>query len=818
MKKKLLLAISMVALLACLFAISVSAETVLKEQSTNEYGEISLFDESIAVGRTNTKNGFTPYIDEAGTTYARVVMGDGTTFYTFPAAYVLSETTIYGTSGHNLYCPSFDSLNNAMQTATGTNPKWTKENVYRIELPYTVNRLNAGSQNFSAYTNVVEITLQPNSSMHDQNSTMVFWKCNNLETINNLENFTFRNGCLGGSFQNCYKLTNITIGYSPEVTKTGDNTFSGCTSLVSVNFGEAFPNMKEIGGSGVFQNCTSLTTLDISSMENLTYIGNFCFSGCSSLKTIISSGVNQDGAVIIPEGVTSIGQEAFYNCDNIKYLSLPSTITYLGPSIIRDSSGLEFVDFNENANAINLDNWGHFKNCTGLKAVSLPDGIKTINNRFMSGEDNNHMNVQAVYLPANLEQMNTNGNGQGPFCYASKMYFVQEPFEVRDENGYFLGDNFKMPSKPEIYYMPENLARAGGNASSGTWFRDCFALNNTIVMPEAFTESTVAQMFRRIASSSEQKNVVYLGKITNYCWSEMNKYINFVFAHPENTDLSTITFTAFYNKNNENCYFYFCSTGYRYTMGKASVDEIAATKEENSYCHIRNPLADVTDDATCLLPAGEYTYCFCGKMLSSKTVEGSVALGHNKAGAQISMYFPQGKDGAYNYFVNATEEYECQRCKETVKNVIEESALFTKKGISIPEFEKSNAINHTIGLNLEAIDNYNKYLGAGNEIKYGVFAGLEIEGGNPINADGTSNGNYVMLGLENTDVDYSIIELKIMGITNAEQGLYCSAYVIEGEGVTYLYEGNATKTATAITLNDFLNEQPEAEAPSGDEE
>ena len=497
MKKKILLVLSIVAVLACLFAITVSAETALKPQDTNAYGELSFFDESISVGRTNAKYGFTPYIDAEGTTYARVVIGDGTTFYTFPTAYILSENTIYGESQINTYVRDMTSLNNAMATATGTNPGWNADNIYRIELPQSVTRFNGGdSQGFQGYDNVIEIRLLPNSHVKDQNKTMMFWKCYKLQVIHNLDTFTFRKGCLSGAFQECKSLTDLKIGYSPEVTDTGTNVFNGCTALQSVNLFEAFPN--------------------------LTSIGNFTFSGCAALKTIYSANLKQEGAIMIPEGVTSIGQEAFYNCDNIKYLSLPSTITYLGPSIIRDSSGLEFVDFNENANAINLDNWGHFSGCSGLKAVSLPDGIEIINNRFMVYCSN----LQAVYLPANLKQMNTNGNGQGPFCFSGNMYFVQEPFEVRDANGYFLGDSFKMPSKPEIYYMPENLATAGGNASSGTWFRDCSSLNNTIVMPEAFKASTVAQMFRGIASSSQQKNVVYRGKITDYCWSEMNKYIN----------------------------------------------------------------------------------------------------------------------------------------------------------------------------------------------------------------------------------------------------------------------------------------------------
>ncbi|MBR2025417.1 MAG: hypothetical protein IKA02_06390, partial [Clostridia bacterium] len=94
MKKKVLLILSTVLLFVCVFAIGVSAETVLKPQTSNAYGDLSLFDESVTVGRTNTKYGFSPYIDAEGTTYARIVVGDGTTFYTFPTAYALSNTAI----------------------------------------------------------------------------------------------------------------------------------------------------------------------------------------------------------------------------------------------------------------------------------------------------------------------------------------------------------------------------------------------------------------------------------------------------------------------------------------------------------------------------------------------------------------------------------------------------------------------------------------------------------------------------------------------------------------------------------------------------
>ena len=126
MKKQILLMLSMVIMLACIFALSVSAETDLKPQDNNAYGDLSFFDESVTVGRTNTKYGFTPYIDAEGTTYARIVVGDGTTFYTFPTAYALSNSGVWGDDSHGtIYVLDLTSLNTAMEAQTGTNPGWT---------------------------------------------------------------------------------------------------------------------------------------------------------------------------------------------------------------------------------------------------------------------------------------------------------------------------------------------------------------------------------------------------------------------------------------------------------------------------------------------------------------------------------------------------------------------------------------------------------------------------------------------------------------------------------------------------------------------
>ena len=62
-----------------------------------------------------------------------------------------------------------------------------------------------------------------------------------------------------GAFENCSKLTSITIQYG--VTSIGDNAFNRCSGLTSI----AIPN-------------------------NVTNIGNNAFNGCNGLASIIYDG------------------------------------------------------------------------------------------------------------------------------------------------------------------------------------------------------------------------------------------------------------------------------------------------------------------------------------------------------------------------------------------------------------------------------------------------------------------------------------------------------------------------------------------------
>lgn len=77
--------------------------------------------------------------------------------------------------------------------------------------------------------------------------------------------------------------------------------------------------------------------------------------------------------IVVSEGVSTIGANAFAGCKNLKAVELPSTLTIIGARAFADCSALKIVNLPRGVTLI--DDWA-FMNCSELETVSVPTGAK----------------------------------------------------------------------------------------------------------------------------------------------------------------------------------------------------------------------------------------------------------------------------------------------------------------------------------------------------------------------------------------------------------------------------------------------------------
>lgn len=105
--------------------------------------------------------------------------------------------------------------------------------------------------------------------------------------------------------------------------------------------------------------------------DNLTAIENGAFSGA------------QITTVDIPEGVTSIGDYAFYGCTHLTSVSLPSTLRHIGKGAFAGCTALLALDLSETAVTDIPDRC--FAGSAQLEHLRLPHAIRSVGSQAFSG-------------------------------------------------------------------------------------------------------------------------------------------------------------------------------------------------------------------------------------------------------------------------------------------------------------------------------------------------------------------------------------------------------------------------------------------------
>ena len=246
-----------------------------------------------------------------------------------------------------------------------------------------------------------------------------FYDCYGLTSVMIPNSVTSIGEC---AFRYCSSLTSVSIGNG--VTTIGDYALAGCRGLSSIFVSSgntkydsrnncnaiietssntiisgctntAIPNSVTNIGDNAFYECSGLTSITIP--NSVTSIGNNAFSYCSGLTSIIVSSGNtkydsRDNCnaiietssntmiagcknTIIPSSVTSIGNSAFYGCNELTSITIPNSVTSIGKYAFYECTSLTTVTIGNGVTRIGDD---AFSDCTGLTSITLPNSVTSI--------------------------------------------------------------------------------------------------------------------------------------------------------------------------------------------------------------------------------------------------------------------------------------------------------------------------------------------------------------------------------------------------------------------------------------------------------
>ena len=165
----------------------------------------------------------------------------------------------------------------------------------------------------------------------------------------------------GHSFMNSSRKTReIVFNGTPNIP---DGFCSGMENLKKVTL---LPGVQTIGESAF----AGTGIEEFSLPESVTSIGNYAFANCDNLTE-----------VVIPETVTSIGESVFADCENVEKVVWSDKLTEIPKNTFKNCVSLKDIDFG-NVQSIGTS---AFDTCTSLTSVNIPDSVTNIGDHAFSG-------------------------------------------------------------------------------------------------------------------------------------------------------------------------------------------------------------------------------------------------------------------------------------------------------------------------------------------------------------------------------------------------------------------------------------------------
>lgn len=187
--------------------------------------------------------------------------------------------------------------------------------------------------------------------------------------------------------------------------------------------------------------------------EGVTRIGDYAFYDCTALTS-----------VEIPEGVTQIGESAFACCQSLESVTIPGSVTEIGEGAFESCDSMMALELVSGLKCVGAF---AFSECVALRELVLPDTVERIERSAFAGT----MALHELVIPGNVQEIGDNAfNGSIQLSSLT----LSEGIRVIEEMA------FSNCSDLKEVLLPASVERLGDGV-----FADCLAMTQIAVAPES---------------------------------------------------------------------------------------------------------------------------------------------------------------------------------------------------------------------------------------------------------------------------------------------------------------------------------------------